>query len=67
MKLTTHFHLLPRTIMVELHLHSPIRLYGMVLNEAQGQLVGKASSDVTFAYYFHTAYEQILQNFDPGC
>jgi hypothetical protein len=30
-KLTTHLHLVPRLRMVELYLHSPIRLYGMVL------------------------------------
>jgi hypothetical protein len=31
-KLTTHLHLVPRLRMVELHLHSPIYLYGIVLN-----------------------------------
>jgi hypothetical protein len=31
-KLTSHFHLVPRSRIVELYLHSPIRLYGVVLN-----------------------------------
>jgi hypothetical protein len=31
-KLTTHLHLLPKSRMVELYLHSPIRLHGIVLN-----------------------------------
>jgi hypothetical protein len=31
-KLTTHFHLAPRTRMAELHIHSSIRLHGIVLN-----------------------------------
>jgi hypothetical protein len=30
-KLTTHFHLVPRSRMVELYLHSPICLHGIVL------------------------------------
>jgi hypothetical protein len=30
-KLTTNFHLVPRPRMVKLYLHSPIRLYGVVL------------------------------------
>jgi hypothetical protein len=30
-KLTTHLHLLPRSRKVELYLHSPIRLHGIVL------------------------------------
>jgi hypothetical protein len=37
-KLTTHLHLLPRLKCVELYFHSPLRLYGVVLSEAQGQL-----------------------------
>jgi hypothetical protein len=32
MKLTTHLHLVPRSRMVELYLHSPICLHGVVLN-----------------------------------
>jgi hypothetical protein len=32
MKLTTHLHLVPRIRMVELYLHSPIYLHGVVLN-----------------------------------
>jgi hypothetical protein len=32
MKLTIHIHLVPRSRMVELYLHSPIRLDGIVLN-----------------------------------
>jgi hypothetical protein len=32
-KLNTHVHLEPRLRMVELYLHSPIRLHSMVLNE----------------------------------
>jgi hypothetical protein len=31
-KLTTHFHLMPRSSMMGLYLHSPICLHGMVLN-----------------------------------
>jgi hypothetical protein len=31
-KLTTHLHLVPRSRMVELYLHSPIRLHGVVIN-----------------------------------
>jgi hypothetical protein len=31
-KLTTNLHLVPRSRMVELYLHSPIRLLGVVLN-----------------------------------
>jgi hypothetical protein len=31
-KLTTHLHLVPRSIMVELYFHSHIRLHGVVLN-----------------------------------
>jgi hypothetical protein len=31
-KLTTHLHLVPRSRMVELYLHSPVCLYGIVLN-----------------------------------
>jgi hypothetical protein len=31
-KLTTHLHLVPRSRMMELHLHSPIRLHGILLN-----------------------------------
>jgi hypothetical protein len=31
-KLTTQLHLVPRTRMVEIYLHSPTRLHGMVLN-----------------------------------
>jgi hypothetical protein len=31
-KLTTHFHLLPRLSMVELYLHSLIYLHGIVFN-----------------------------------
>jgi hypothetical protein len=31
-KLTTHLHLLPRTGMVELYLHSHLCLHGIVLN-----------------------------------
>jgi hypothetical protein len=36
--LTTHNHLMPRLRMVELHLLSPTRLDGVVLNQAQRQL-----------------------------
>jgi hypothetical protein len=32
-KLTTHLHLVPKSRMVELYLHSPISLRGVVLNE----------------------------------
>jgi hypothetical protein len=32
MKLTIHLHLLPWSRMVELYLHSPIRLHGVMLN-----------------------------------
>jgi hypothetical protein len=32
-KVTTHFHLVPRSKMVELYLHSPIHLHGVVLNQ----------------------------------
>jgi hypothetical protein len=32
LKLTTHLHLMPSWIMMELHLHSPIRLHGVVLH-----------------------------------
>jgi hypothetical protein len=32
MKLTTHLHPLPRSRMVELYLHSSIRLHAVVLN-----------------------------------
>jgi hypothetical protein len=32
MKLTTHFHLVLRSRMVEIHLHSPICLHDIVLN-----------------------------------
>jgi hypothetical protein len=32
-KLTTHLHLVPRSRMVELYMHSPIRLHGAVLNQ----------------------------------
>jgi hypothetical protein len=32
MRLTTHLHLVPRLRMVELHVHSPIFLHGIVLN-----------------------------------
>jgi hypothetical protein len=32
MKPTTHLHLLPKLRMVELYLHSPIRLHGLVFN-----------------------------------
>jgi hypothetical protein len=32
MKLTTHLHLAPRSRMVELYLHSPIHLHGMMLH-----------------------------------
>jgi hypothetical protein len=32
-KLTTHLHLVPRSIKVELWLHSPIRLHGVVLHK----------------------------------
>jgi hypothetical protein len=31
-KQTTHLHLVPRLRMVELYLHSPIRIHGTVLN-----------------------------------
>jgi hypothetical protein len=31
-KLTIHHRLVPRSRMVELYLHSPIRIYGIVLN-----------------------------------
>jgi hypothetical protein len=31
-KRSTHLHLVPRSRMVELHLHSPIRFHGVVLN-----------------------------------
>jgi hypothetical protein len=37
-KLTTHLHLVPRSTMVDLNLHSPICLHGTVLNYAQGQM-----------------------------
>jgi hypothetical protein len=38
-KLTTHLHLVPSSKeCVELYLHSPIRLHGVVLSEAQEQL-----------------------------
>jgi hypothetical protein len=32
MKLTTHLHPLPRSRMMELYLHSPLCLHGVVLN-----------------------------------
>jgi hypothetical protein len=32
MKLNTHFHLVPRSIMVQLYRHSPIRLHDLLLN-----------------------------------
>jgi hypothetical protein len=32
-KLTTHLLLVPRSRMVELYLHSPIRLHGLVFNQ----------------------------------
>jgi hypothetical protein len=38
-KLTTDLHLVTTSRMVELYLHSPIRLHGIVLNEAQAQLL----------------------------
>jgi hypothetical protein len=31
-KLTTYLHLVPRSRMVELYFHFPIRLHGMMLN-----------------------------------
>jgi hypothetical protein len=31
-RLTTPFHLIPRSTVVELHFHYPTRLYGVVLN-----------------------------------
>jgi hypothetical protein len=37
-KLTTLLDLVPRSRMVELYLHSPIRLSGVVLNYTRGQL-----------------------------
>jgi hypothetical protein len=37
-KLTAHLHPVPRSKLVELYLNSPIRLHGLVLNWAQGQL-----------------------------
>jgi hypothetical protein len=38
-KLTTYLHLVPRSRKVELYLHSPICLHGIVLNElSTGQL-----------------------------
>lgn len=33
MKLAIHFHPVPKSRMVEIYLHSPIRLHGVVLNE----------------------------------
>jgi hypothetical protein len=36
-KLTTHLHRVPRSRMVEICLHSPLRFNGVVLNLAQGQ------------------------------
>lgn len=39
-KLTAHLRLVPTSRMVELYLHSPTRIYGMVFNyQAQGQLL----------------------------
>jgi hypothetical protein len=37
-KLATHLHLMPRSRKVNLYLHSPIYLHGIVLNYAQRQL-----------------------------
>jgi hypothetical protein len=37
MKLTTNLHLVPGSRMMELYLHNPIPLYGVVLNVAQDQ------------------------------
>jgi hypothetical protein len=37
-KLTTHLNLVTISRMVELNLHSDIRLHGVVLNQAQGQI-----------------------------
>jgi hypothetical protein len=37
-KLTTHLHLVPKSKMMELCVHSPIRLHGLVLNQSQREL-----------------------------
>ena len=43
MKITTQFHLVPRIGKVELYLHSPIRVYGVVLNN---------HTDIVFDFIF---------------
>jgi hypothetical protein len=38
-KLTTHFHLVPRSRMVELYLHFPTTLHGVVLNRLSSETI----------------------------
>jgi hypothetical protein len=46
---TIHLHLIPRLKMVEQYLHSPIRLYGMVLKH-------RASVTLLYPYRDHSIY-----------
>jgi hypothetical protein len=61
-KLTTLLRLVPRSRMVELYLHSPIRLHGVVLNEAQGQL-----EDVTCRFCMYTYSASVTYSWDMSC
>jgi hypothetical protein len=46
-KVITHPHLVPRSRMVELYLHCPIRLHDVLLNYTQGQLCSSTLSVLT--------------------
>jgi hypothetical protein len=50
-KLTTHLHLVPRSRMVELYVHSSIRLHGIVL-----QYIIKYRDNVAFYHNHHYYY-----------
>jgi hypothetical protein len=48
MKLTTHLRLVPRSRMMDLYLHSPIRLHGAVLNELSIRTISFLTLPPTF-------------------